>query len=225
MGPNFVLHSPPPLLFLPPPPFREEGGKPVSEADDFFLRKKKRGRPSITPFLFPASALSPILLICRAKKKSEEARTGLFDAGKQTGVSPLHDFCPKEAKKRGTSDERNSKIILPLKSPGARFWRKKKRGSAFCAFPLFFTKKRRRRSQLLQEEEEERRRRRKREESEANTNLATTSVDSPFILISSSCGVSSHACTRTTKPVIFFLRREIYGTGEQSGAKHLCARP
>ena len=110
------------------PPFGKRGGKPVSEAGDFFLGKKKRGGPSITPFLFPASALSPILLICRAKKKSEEARTGLFDAGKQTGVSPLHDFCPKESKKRRTSDERSSKIILPLKSPGARFWRKKKRG-------------------------------------------------------------------------------------------------
>ncbi len=50
------------------PPFGRRGGNPFRKQATFFLRKKKRGRPSITPFLFPASALSPILLICRAKK-------------------------------------------------------------------------------------------------------------------------------------------------------------
>ncbi len=97
-------------------------------------------------------------------------------------MSPLHDFCPKEAKKKGTSDERSSKIVLPLKSPGARFWRKKKRGER-----VFFTKKRRRRSQLLQgggggggEEEEEKEKGRERSQHKPGHNIGGLAIHFDF---------------------------------------------
>ncbi len=81
-------------------PLSGRGGETRFGSRRLFPKKEEEGQTIHHPFPFPCFCPFSDIIDLPGKKKIGRGKNRSLRCGKQTGVSPLHDFCPKESKKK-----------------------------------------------------------------------------------------------------------------------------